>query len=326
MLYPLKFKPILKERIWGGTRLKDEFAKENPEGIVNCGESWELSSVDDNLSVVSNGFLEGNSINELVEIYMADLVGEKVFEKFGIEFPILIKLIDTADFLSVQVHPDDSMAKRLHHAYGKTEMWYVLQCNEDSSIITGFNQQLSREKYLEIMDKGGLKDFLKYESVKSDDFFYIPSRQLHSLGKGILLVEIQQTSDITYRVYDWDRSDSEGKSRELHTDLASDAIDFNAEPIKKQNVPFVVNKVQKLTSEEYFSVNRLVIDKYTERDFFELDTFRIYICIEGEVEIDCDGASPVHISKGELALVPAIISNAALRPKNLAKLLEVFVS
>jgi mannose-6-phosphate isomerase len=326
MLYPLKFNPILKERIWGGDYLKTVFGKIIPEGVDKCGESWELSSVDENLSVVSNGFLAGNDINELIEVYMADLVGERNFEKYGNEFPLLIKFIDTTDFLSIQVHPDDEMAMRLHHAYGKSEMWYIINAESDSSIITGFNKKLSPKEYQSIMSEGMLKDFLKYEQVQSDDFFYIPARHLHSIGKGIQLVEIQQTSDITYRMYDWDRKDSNGKPRELHTELASEAIDFDANPIAKHSISILNNKLQKLVSEKYFTVNRLAFNELVEREFVDVETFRIYICLEGEVDIVCEQQSPVNISAGEVVLIPAIINSVALSPKKYTKVLEVFVS
>jgi mannose-6-phosphate isomerase len=326
MLYPLKFSPILKERVWGGTYLETVLGKKIPEGVDKCGESWEISSVDENLSVVANGFLAGNDLNELIEIYMADILGEANFEKFGNEFPLLIKFIDTNDFLSIQVHPDDEMAMRLHHAYGKSEMWYIINAEHNSSIITGFNKKLTREEYLSVMKEGTLKEYLKFEHVKHDDFFYIPSRHLHSIGKGIQLVEIQQTSDITYRLYDWDRKDKDGQFRELHTDLALEAIDFDANPIEKQSVDINKNKPQKIISEKYFTVNRLAFDEAIERDFVEIDTFRIYICIEGEATIEYEHHLSLNISEGEVVLVPAIINSVALYPKKYTKLLEVFVS
>ncbi|PKP36465.1 MAG: mannose-6-phosphate isomerase, partial [Bacteroidetes bacterium HGW-Bacteroidetes-15] len=308
MLYPIKFSPILKERIWGGTRLKNDLGKKYPQGVEKCGESWELSGVEGNVSVVSNGYLSGNTLEELIEVYMGDLVGEKVYNDFGHEFPLLIKLIDTSDFLSLQVHPDDEMAKRLHHAYGKSEFWYVLDGEPDSTIITGFTEELTKEQFQDIVKSGDIAKFLKHELAHCDNFYYIPSGQVHALGKGIMLVEIQQTSDITYRIYDWDRVDDKGVGRELHLDLAADAINFEAKPFPSQNLPIELNQIQSLGSYPYFSTNRLVIDKVVERDFFKIDSFRIYICIEGEVDLNYFNGEDVTMIKGELVLIPASIS------------------
>jgi len=325
MIYPLKFSPQLKYRLWGGTRLRDGFAKVYPAGIDKCGESWELSGVEGNLSVVANGFLAGNTIQDLVEVYMGDLVGEKNYQQFGVEFPLLIKLIDTTDFLSIQVHPDDEMAKRLHHAFGKTEMWYIIDSEEDSKIITGFNPKLNREQFENLVKEGGFEEHFNYEQVKPDDYFYIPARSMHSLGKGITLLEIQQTSDVTYRVYDWGRVEPDGKPRELHTEWAKEAIDFDADPIPREHSPLGLNQPQELESTPYFSVNRLAIDKEMERDFFELDTFRIYFCVDGHANVCTADNDDVAIKAGELVLVPASIQSAVLKPQRNSKLLEVYI-
>ena len=285
MLYPLKFKPILKERIWGGEKFITKYGKKALNSNKRFGESWEISSVEGSVSVVSNGFLAGNSLQELVEIYMGDLVGEAIFQKFGEEFPLLIKFLDTSEFLSVQVHPDDEMAKRLHHSFGKSEMWYVLESEPESSIITGFNKKIAKKEYLDIMNSGTLVQHLKHEKVVSDDFFYIPARSVHAIGKGILLVEIQQTSDITYRIYDWDRVDENGASRALNTDLALEAINFDSSSISKENIKIIPNAVQELVSQPVFKVNRLVLDKAMERDLIGNNSFRVYVCTSGGVNI-----------------------------------------
>ncbi|MDX9845367.1 MAG: class I mannose-6-phosphate isomerase [Tenuifilaceae bacterium] len=325
MLYPLKFTPQLKPRIWGGSRLHSLYGKVFPMGGSKCGESWEISGVEGSLSVVSNGFLAGNNIQELIEVYMGDLVGENNYQKYGVEFPLLIKFIDTSDYLSIQVHPDDDMARRLHHAFGKSEMWYVISGSSESQIITGLNPKITREQYIELLTKGNLAQHLKYEPAQPDDFFYIPSRHLHALGKDLLLVEIQQTSDITYRVYDWNRVDENGRGRELHTELALKAIDFDANPIKRDSIQLVQNQVQELNNSPYFVVNRLYLNKKTERSFIETDTFRIYICMEGEAFVIGDGFEAVEITAGEVVLVPASISEVDINPKSTTKILEVFV-
>lgn len=325
MLYPLKFSPQLKYRIWGGTKLRDLYGKEVPESMEKCGESWELSAVDGSLSVVKNGFLAGNNIQELAEVYMADLVGEKNFQKFGVEFPLLIKLIDTTDYLSVQVHPDNQMAERLHHAYGKTELWYVLEAETDSQIVTGFNRNIKANEFQQALNSGQLPTLLKQELVRADDMVYVPARSIHSLGKGITLVEIQQTSDITYRVYDWDRTEPDGTKRELHTDLAIKAIDFEANSLLPERVAVEKNIPQELKHTQFFNVNRLFLTQSVERDFFERDTFRIYICLDGAASIKCFNTEEVFISKGELVLVPAILTSAVVVPQTEARLLEVFL-
>ncbi len=325
MLYPLKFTPQLKPRIWGGSRLHSLYGKEFAKGESKYGESWEISGVEGSLSIVSNGFLAGNNIQELLEVYMGDLVGDKNYQQFGEEFPLLIKFIDTADYLSVQVHPDDAMAKRLHHAFGKTEMWYVISGGADSQIITGFNSKITREQFTQILAKGNLAQHLKYEPAQADDYFYIPSRHLHALGKDLLLVEIQQTSDITYRVYDWDRIDENGCGRELHTELALEAIDFDADPIKRENIQLVQNQAQEINNSPYFVVNRLYLNKKIERSFVESDTFRIYICIDGVASISNEGFDTVEVTQGEVVLVPASINEVDINPKSMAKVLEVFV-
>ncbi|MDD2197200.1 MAG: mannose-6-phosphate isomerase [Bacteroidales bacterium] len=323
MLYPLKFKPILKERIWGGDRLKNLFNLEENNSGTPIGECWSLSAVEGSLSVVENGFLAGNNITELVEIYMGDLVGDSIYQKFGVEFPLLIKLIDTNEFLSVQVHPDDEMAKERHHAFGKSEFWYMIDSQDDSQIITGFNKKLTRKEYIASVKRGGLRSSLQYVDVNSDDFIYIPSRSLHSLGKGLFLVEIQQTSDVTYRVYDWDRVDAQGKGRELHLDLAADTIDFDADPLDLELLPIEEDEVQELTSNPYFQVNRFFLTQKIEREFLENDSFRLYICLDGGVELHTLNNDSVHLGAGEIALVPASLPGVDLCPIGKAKVLEV---
>ncbi len=226
-LYPLRFEPILKEKIWGGSSLAEHYGKK-AGNLKNIGESWEISAVSENLSVISNGFLAGNNIEEIIEVYMGDITGESVFEKFGNEFPLLIKLIEARDDLSVQVHPGNELAKERHNAFGKTEMWYILQSEKNAKIYTGFSKPVTRDSYINALKNNTVTDILNIERAYPGDTFFTPAGRIHAIGAGIVLAEIQQTSDITYRIYDWDRKDNTGKSRELHTDLALEAIDFNA--------------------------------------------------------------------------------------------------
>jgi len=322
-LYPLKFEPICLEKIWGGNRLKTLLNKEYD--LKNCGESWEISGVEGNVSVVANGFLKGNDLSELIEIYMGDLVGDKVYEKFGNEFPLLIKFIDAQDDLSIQVHPNDELSKERHNAFGKTEMWYVVDAAEGALINSGFNQPVNREKYLEYLENGNLTDLLKYDVAKVGDVFFIPAGRVHAIGKGSMVAEIQQTSDVTYRIFDYNRKDEKGNERELHTDLALDAIDFSFLEDYKTKYSTEPNKSTEIVKCQYFTTNIIELDQPIEKDYSLLDSFVIYITLEGDFEIETDEGK-VEIGKGETVLIPANIELLKLNPKKgKVKLLEVFV-
>lgn len=324
-LYPLKFKPIYQEKIWGGNRLRTALNKDY--GLLsNCGESWELSGVEGFISEVSNGFLEGNNLEELVEIYMGDLVGEKVYRKFGIEFPLLLKYIDAEQDLSVQVHPGDELSKERHNAYGKTEMWYVVDADEKSLINSGFNQPVTREMYLDYLNNGNLLKLLHYDEVIAGDVFFIPAGRVHAIGKGILVAEIQQTSDVTYRIYDYERTDQEGNQRELHTELALDAISFEYKNEYKTRYNPSINESTEIVTCEYFTTNLLEFNKEIEKNYNQLDSFVIYMTLEGSFEIHYQDQKAV-INKGETVLIPACLENFRLVPlEPFVKTLEVYIS
>jgi len=324
-LYPLKFTPICKDKIWGGNKLNELLNKKYPE-LPNCGESWEISGIQDEVSVVSNGFLKGNNLEELIEVYMGDLVGEKVYEKFGIEFPLLVKFIEANDNLSIQVHPNDELSMERHDAYGKTEMWYVVQADPGAKLISGFNRKIDKEGYLKYFKNGQLEEILNYEEVRVGDVFFIPAGRVHAIGKGIVVAEIQQTSDVTYRIYDFNRVDDQGHPRELHTDLAVDAIDYRFEKNYRTDYKPVDDSSVKLVECEYFTTNFLTLSTSVERDFTDLDTFVIYTCLEGPYNLSWEDQSIV-VEKGESVLVPALINNFVLSVVNggTAKLLEVYI-
>lgn len=322
-LYPLKFEPICLEKIWGGNRLKTLLGKKY--NSKNCGESWEISGVEGNISVVSNGFLQGNDLNELIEIYMGDLVGDKVYEKFGNEFPLLIKFIDAQDDLSIQVHPNDELSKERHNAFGKTEMWYVVDAAEGALINSGFNQPVDREKYLEHLENGNLTDLLKYDLAEAGDVFFIPAGRVHAIGKGSLVAEIQQTSDVTYRIFDYNRKDDKGNLRELHTDLALDAIDFTFLAEYKTKYNTETNKSTEIVSCKYFTTNILEFDRAIEKDYNKIDSFVIYITLEGNFVIETEEGTE-KVVKGETLLIPASTEFVKLVPENeKVKLLEVYI-
>ena len=322
-LYPFKFKPIIKERVWGGSALSELYNKQQ-NSLPNIGESWEISGVQDNLSVVENGFLAGNNIEELIEIYMGDITGDAIYEKFGNEFPLLIKLIEAKENLSVQVHPNDDLAKKRHHAYGKTEMWYVLESNCDSKIYTGFKEGVTKEAYQEAVKNGNITDLLNVEKAEKGDVFFIPAGRVHALGAGVTLVEIQQTSDITYRISDWNRTGSE--KRELHTDLALDALDFTETSTRKKiNVKPTPNIFNNLIDCSFFTANLLNLNEKTRKNYYFNDSFVIYICIDGELMISCNNSAE-KITKGETILLPAMIKEVIFEPVIESQILEVYIN
>lgn len=324
-LYPLKFQPIFKDKIWGGDKIR-KILNKDIGNLPNCGESWEISGVAEEISVVTNGFLKGNNLEELIEIYMGDLVGDKIYEKFGTEFPLLFKFIDARDKLSIQVHPNDELAEERHKAYGKTEMWYVLQADEGSQLITGFNRPITKEEYLKLFNSGRLEEILNYEPVKSGDSFFIPAGLVHAIGGGILLAEIQETSDVTYRIFDFNRVDEKGHPRELHTELALDAIDFELGSHSRVKYNAVENTSTVLAECQYFTTNILPLSNKIEKDFSEKDTFVIYMCVEGSCSFIWNEGK-IDIRKGETILIPALINNFSLEPGNgsMARLLEIYI-
>jgi len=324
-LYPLKFKTIYKETIWGGNKLNKQLNKNVPAN-AKVGETWEISCVEGDISIVSNGILEGNSLQDLIEIYMGDLVGDKVYDKYGLEFPVLIKFIDANDDLSIQVHPDDTIARKRHNAFGKNEMWYVLEAEKDSKLISGFSKTVTKREYLDKLKANEISDILNFETVKKADVFFIPAGRVHAIGSGILLAEIQQTSDITYRIYDWDRKDKNGKGRELHTELAIDVLDFKKHDNYKTDYTTSKNEAIELANTEYFKTNIIELEKRMEIDLFKIDSFIIYIATEGEIDIIYNSTEKINLKKGETILIPAELDEIILEPKtNSCTLLEVFM-
>ena len=323
LLYPLKFNPIFKEKIWGGQKVKTLYGLDFAP-LTNCGEVWVLSGYPDNISIVQNGFLEGNDLNELIEVYMGDLLGERIFEQFGEEFPLLIKLIDSNDWLSIQVHPGDELAQKRHNANGKTEMWYTMNADSGAELISGFNRKVTKEEYRQHLQNKSLKEILNFEKVESGDVFFMPAGRVHALGPGLVVAEIQQTSDLTYRIYDFDRVDDEGNSRELHNDLALDAIDFALSPDYKTHYLNKQNETVSMVKSPYFTTNMLHFDKPVEKDYTELDSFVIYLCAEGACKVIA-GDMEEHFAVGEAMLIPATMGEFKLEPAPSVKLLEVYI-
>jgi len=322
-LYPIRFKPKLREMIWGGDTLRQRYGKKSRTG-TKIGESWEICGMPGASSVVANGFLKGNTLEEIAEIYMDELLGEAVYSKFGTEFPLLIKFIDAADRLSIQVHPDDRMASERHHAWGKTEMWYVMDAIPGSVIYTGFRKKITKEEYLGYLSSGKMADIVNATVVNTGDVFFIPAGLVHAIGGGVLLTEIQQTSDITYRIYDWDRVDESGKQRELHTSLALDAIDYSHDSTNLLRIAPELNRTVLLAESPYFCTSLISFDRPIIKDYSLTDSFVIYICTESMAVIECNGHSE-EIKAGETLLIPASADSVVIIPRGKAVLLEVFV-
>lgn len=320
-LYPLKFEPVYSYRIWGGEKLKTVLNKKYNQDSI--GESWEISDVKDNETEVSEGSLKGKVLKELITEFKEDLVGKKVYEIYKNDFPLLIKFIDAKTPLSIQVHPSNELAKERHNSFGKNEMWYVMEADENAELIIGFNKEVTPESYQTHLNDKSLLDILNIEKVSSGDTYYIPTGRVHAIGAGVLLAEIQQTSDITYRIYDYDRVDKKtGETRELHTELAVDAIDYT--PIKnyKTNYAREKNTANTLVNSPYFKTNLLHIIGSLNRDLTNKDSFMIYICVDGDLQISTDN-EVFTLVKGETILIPATIDKLIFTANN-AKLIEVF--
>ena len=322
-LYPLKFQPILKNIIWGGSEIS-RFKNLDKE-TSGIGESWEISAVENNVSIIENGELAGTPLDVLINKEKARLVGEKVFNKFGDKFPLLIKFIDARDDLSIQVHPNDSLAKQRHNSFGKTEMWYVVKAAPEAFIFSGFKDKITPEEYVEKVADNTFTNTLQKHFVKAGDVYFIPAGRVHAIGSGCFVAEIQQTSNITYRIYDYNRKDVNGNTRELHTELAKDAIDYNVYDSYKTDYDTKHNQTNELVTCEYFTTNLLELDKTFQIDISNIDSFIIYMCLEGACKIIDNKQNEISLSKGETALIPAETQNLIITPSDKVKMLETFV-
>ncbi len=321
-LYPFKFSPVFCYRIWGGEKLKTTLNKKYSANSI--GESWEISDVDQFETLVSEGNLKGASLKDLIKQYKGDFVGESVYKQFGDEFPLLIKFIDAKTPLSIQVHPDDALAKERHNSLGKNEMWVVMESDNDAELIVGFNQKITKEDYFNHLEKNTLTTVLNPEKVKSGDVFYIPAGRVHAIGAGVLLAEIQQTSNVTYRIYDYNRVDPQtGQQRELHTELALDAINFDLVDQYKTNYNLNVNEPNLLVHSPFFKTNIIKVEGNMLRDYSAIDSFVIYICLDGFAKI-VTAEGTLNIQKGETILLPATIKQTEIQ-SNEAEIIEVYM-
>lgn len=319
--YALKFDPIFKERLWGGNKLGSVLGKSLPGD--DTGESWEISTVPGDISVTANGDLKGKNLQQLIEEDPEGILGKSVVSRFGKEFPILIKFIDAKKDLSIQLHPDDKLAQKRHNSFGKTEMWYVMDADEGAELIIGFNRDLDQDTYKEHLEAGKLTELLNYEKVRSGDTFFINTGKVHAIGAGVLLAEIQQTSDVTYRIYDFNRRDKDGNLRELHTDLALDAIDYEKKNDFRIIYPQEPNAINPMVRCPYFNTNYLELSRDRKIDLSNRDSFTIYMCVSGEVTLGT-GEYNTTLKRGESALLPAGLEAVTLKNQGV-KLLEVSI-
>ena len=321
--YPLKFRPILKPVIWGGSDIcKFKNIEPRQDGI---GESWEVSDVKGSVSVIANGPLAGKPLDEILAVEKGKLVGEHNYERFGNTFPLLIKFIDARDDLSIQVHPNDTLAKKRHNSFGKTEMWYVIKATPQASLYSGFAKSITPGEYVEKVKDNTFTDTLKKYNVKPGDVFFLPAGRVHAIGAGCFIAEIQQTSDITYRIYDYNRKDAQGNPRELHTELAKDAIDFNVYDSYKTDYAANPNHPVQLASNPYFTTTLLDFNEEQGRDLADIDSFAIYICMEGACTLCDNNGNNLSLRQGETILVPATAKRIWFTPQQPTKLLETYI-
>ena len=323
MLYPLKFNPILKEMIWGGQKIPQTL-NIDVDSEAKIGENFAVSGLANDLSVVNDGPLKDKNLAELIDQYKDELIGKKVYEQFGNKFPLLIKYIDANDDLSIQVHPNDEQAKIKHDAFGKTEMWYVIGNEDKATLISGFSKQTNANEFEEMHQNKQLMELMEQHSTNEGDTFFIPAGKVHSIGKGNLIAEIQQTSDITYRIYDFDRTDKLGNPRELHHELAMDAMNFSDNESGKVNYTLKSNESVNLAECQYFTTNIIELKGELKKDYSALDSFVILMNVGGACSIT---ASSVETSLNEMEaiLIPASIKDVVLQSNNDTKLLEVYI-
>ena len=318
-IYPLQFTPILKERIWGGEKLKTVLRKSIESSTT--GESWELSTVAGDVSVVANGALKGQSLMQIIDESPNEILGTAVYKQFGKQFPLLFKYLDAREDLSIQVHPNDALAKERHNSFGKTEMWYIMQADNDARIIVGFKEKSNAKEYVENLKNKTLLSILDDVKVKSGDVFFLETGTVHAIGAGLVVAEIQQTSDITYRIYDFDRLDAQGNGRELHIDLALDAINYDKVDTYKEYTK-EVNQSNSVVNCPYFTTNfiplngNLTVNK-------DGKSFTVYMCVEGDFELHCNEIKYSY-KKGDTVLIPAAIDTFVLNGK--ASILEIYIS
>lgn len=328
-LYPFKFKAQLFHKLWGGHTI-EKWYDHVPADYENVGEAWVISDIDKYPTEVSNGQHAGDTLQDLLEVYMDELVGGKVYDVFGNHFPVLMKFIDATDDLSIQVHPDDDYALEHEQSLGKTEMWFVMPAEGKSAIYLGWNQTMNPSLIHAAISDGSLADYLKGYEVHEGDVAFIPTGTVHAMKRDTIVAEIQENSDITYRLYDYNRVGNDGRKRPLKLDKALDVLDFA--PVKEATVTHpepIENGAVNLKQTPYFTTNMLYATKPIQRDYAPLDSFVAYMCVDGECHVtalDCETEDKtVSLRLGEAVLIPASLNDIVITPKGECKLLEVYL-
>ena len=324
-LYPLLFRPILKKVIWGGHRLQPFKGLESTADAI--GESWEVSAVEGSESIIANGAFIGQSLPNLIEKYPKEILGERVYEKHGAKLPLLMKFIDAERDLSIQVHPNDEMAQRVHGKYGKSEMWYVIDAKPGSYLYAGFKQSITPYEYQKRVEDGTIVDVLARHEVHSGDVFYLPAGRVHAICGGILLAEVQQSSDITYRIFDYNRIGQDGKPRELHTELAAQALNYEVQDEYRTQYEKERDRANKILKCPYFSVRVTDVTSPFHRNLIKYDSFIITSCIQGSCRIVSRiNGSEINIHGGQTTLIPAAIADYDVIPDGqFCRLLDSFI-
>ena len=325
LLYPLLFEPNLHTVVWGGHQLRSYKGLEPSDEPI--GESWEVSAVPSSTSVISNGVFQGRDLVSVINEYPEEILGKAVNEKYQGKLPLLVKFIDAEKDLSIQVHPNDEMAQREHGKMGKSEMWYVIKADKDSHLYAGFKQEITPEEYQRRIADGTIVDVLADHSVKAGDVFYLPAGRVHAICGGIMLAEVQQSSDVTYRIYDYNRPGMDGKPRQLHTELAARALNYHVEKNYRTEYFEDINKAIQIVDTPYFDVRVMEISKPFHRDLRKYDSFIISMCIEGDCEIRVRSTGDVmKLRQGSSALIPAKIADYDVTPlRGTSLILDAFI-
>ena len=322
-MYPLKFEPILKQTLWGGDKIIS--FKQLNDTRKEVGESWEISAVEGSESIVAEGPDKGMTLTEVLSKYREELLGEANYARFGVKFPLLVKFIDARQDLSIQVHPSDELAKKRHNSMGKTEMWYVIGADKGAKLRSGFSEQITPKEYKDRVYNNTITEVLQEYDIQPGDVFFLPAGRVHSIGAGAFIAEIQQTSDVTYRIYDFDRKDAKGNARELHTDLAREAINFEVLDDYRTQYDVVENEPIELVACPYFTTSLYDMTEEITCDYSELDSFVIFVCVEGSCTLYDNEKNEVSFKAGETVLMPASIQEVSIVPNGKVKLLETYV-
>lgn len=320
-MQPIKFNPLLVQTLWGGEKIIP-FKHLNSD-LTQVGESWEISGVKGNETVVSEGEFKGKKLNELVDELKGKLVGEANYKRFGNDFPLLIKFIDARQELSIQVHPTDELAQKRGKLRGKTEMWYIMDSDENAKLRAGMKEKITPEQYKQMVENDTITEAIAEYKVKEGDCFFLPAGRIHSIGTGCFLAEIQQTSDVTYRIYDFKRKDKDGNYRELHTEEAAECIDYNVEPSYRTEYTPVKNEGVALVECPYFTTAVYDLNEPMTLDYSELDSFVILIGLKGSGEITDNEGNTTTLCEGETILIPATTSEVKVTGN--IKFLETYV-